>query len=125
VHLVLHWPAFTSVIVAVPVQLRTSRIGQNRVFTPYMTVHLVISLPKKRIYTVYIWFWQTLHIRCGSKRFKGVAHFGLRLLALLLLTAQVWCSCSVSAKMIRDQRSREPWAVSSGVASSTSSTDVR
>ena len=33
-----------------------SRVGQNRIYTPYMTVHLVISLPKipnvNRIYMV-------------------------------------------------------------------------
>jgi len=35
---------------------RIYRVGQNRIFTPYMTVYLVISLPKilhtHRIYTV-------------------------------------------------------------------------
>ena len=36
------------------------RVGQNRIFTPYMTLFLVLSLPKYRIYTVYIWFWPTL-----------------------------------------------------------------
>jgi hypothetical protein len=34
-----------------------SRVGQNRIYLPYMTVYLVISLQKYRIYTVYIWFW--------------------------------------------------------------------
>ena len=46
------------------------RVGQNCIYTPYMTVYLVISLPKYRIYTVYIWFWSTLcmclHIRESS-----------------------------------------------------------
>jgi len=37
-----------------------NRVG--RIYTPYMTVYLVISLPKNRIYTVYIWFWPTLNI---------------------------------------------------------------
>jgi len=27
----------------------------TRIYTPYMTVYLVISLPKKRIYTMYIY----------------------------------------------------------------------
>ena len=27
-----------------------------------MTVYLMISLPKYRIYTVYIWFWPTLGV---------------------------------------------------------------
>jgi len=30
----------------------TCRVGQNRAFTPYMTVYLVISLPKS-VYSVY------------------------------------------------------------------------
>jgi len=36
-----------------------ARVGQNRMYTPYMTVYFVISLQKYRIYTVYIWFWPT------------------------------------------------------------------
>jgi hypothetical protein len=41
------------------------RVGQNRICTPYMTVYLVIFLPKYRIYTVYTykWLWPTLHMR--------------------------------------------------------------
>ena len=37
------------------------RVGQNRIYTPYMTVYMVNSLPK-RPYThrIYIWFWPTL-----------------------------------------------------------------
>ena len=35
------------------------RVGQNRVYTPYITVCLMKSLQKNRIYTVYIWFWPT------------------------------------------------------------------
>jgi hypothetical protein len=49
----------------------TCRVGQNRIYTPYMTVNLVISLSKIPCihgvwfihlftYTVYIWFWPTL-----------------------------------------------------------------
>ena len=34
---------------------RISRVGQNRIYTPYMTVYLVISLPSMRILTVYIY----------------------------------------------------------------------
>ena len=37
-----------------------ARVGQNRINTPYMTVYLVVSLPKKRIYTVYIGFWPAI-----------------------------------------------------------------
>ena len=38
------------------------RVGQNRIYAPYMTVYLVISLPKIAYTAVYIWFWPTLHI---------------------------------------------------------------
>jgi hypothetical protein len=31
--------------------------AQSTVYTPYMTVYLAISLPKYRIYTVYVCFW--------------------------------------------------------------------
>ena len=46
---------------------RMYRVGHNRIYTPYMTVYFVISLPKFRIYTVYIWFWPTLQVRHFSK----------------------------------------------------------
>ena len=36
------------------------RVGQNRIYTPYMAAYLVISLPEIHIYTVCIWFWPTL-----------------------------------------------------------------
>ena len=48
------------------------RVGQNHIYTPYMTVHLVKSLPKipyiHRIYMVLanpthiVWIWRTQHI---------------------------------------------------------------
>ena len=41
------------------------RVGQNHVYTPYMTVHMVISLPKYRIYAVYIRFWSALQMIDG------------------------------------------------------------
>ena len=46
------------------------RVGQNRISTLYMTVYLVVSLPKlPYMYTVYIWFWPTLvMIGCGSPK---------------------------------------------------------
>jgi hypothetical protein len=37
------------------------RVGQNCIYT-YMTVYLVISLPKYGKYTVYVWFWPNLFI---------------------------------------------------------------
>jgi len=51
------------------------RVGQNRIYTPYLTVHLVISLSKKyRIYTVYIYiyilFWPTLFMCLIATRSK-------------------------------------------------------
>jgi hypothetical protein len=37
-----------------------SRAGQNRIYITYMTVYLVISLPKiPYINRIYIWFWPT------------------------------------------------------------------
>ena len=46
------------------------RVGQNRIYTPYMTVYLVISLPKYCIYTVYKWFWPTLHMNVSVSDVK-------------------------------------------------------
>jgi hypothetical protein len=50
-------------------QLQVCRVGQNRIYTPYMTVYLVDSLQKipymHRIYIyiyIYIWFWPTLQV---------------------------------------------------------------
>jgi len=38
-----------------------TRVGQKRIYTPYMTVYLVIPLPKiPYIHRIYIWFWPTL-----------------------------------------------------------------
>ena len=50
--------------VVVLVRCARSRVGQNCIYAPYMTVYLVISLPTYRIYTVYIWFWPTLAKSC-------------------------------------------------------------
>ena len=40
------------------------RVGQNRIYTPYMTVYLVVSLPKNISYMHHIylsiWLWPTL-----------------------------------------------------------------
>jgi hypothetical protein len=38
------------------------KVGQNRIYTPYMTVYLVNFYQKYHIYTVYIWFWPTVYI---------------------------------------------------------------
>ena len=37
------------------------------IYTPHMTVYLVISLPEYRTYTVYIGFWLTVKIRCSPE----------------------------------------------------------
>jgi hypothetical protein len=46
------------------------RVGQNCIYTPYMTVCLVISLSKiPYIHRIYVWLWPTLHVCsnwCGS-----------------------------------------------------------
>ena len=40
-----------------------SRVGQKRIYTPYMTAYLVISLPKlPYIYCTYRWFWPNFQI---------------------------------------------------------------
>jgi len=39
------------------------RVGQNHIYSPYMTVYLVIFCRKYRTYTVYIWLWPTLCIQ--------------------------------------------------------------
>ena len=47
------------------VTLHITRVGQNRIYTPYMAVYLVISLSKRTrvyIYCAYKWFWPTLHV---------------------------------------------------------------
>jgi len=48
------------------------RVGQNRIYTPYMTVCMVISLPKYRIHTVYIWFWPTLQMWSAHRLYIGL-----------------------------------------------------
>jgi len=48
------------------------RVGHNRIYTPYMTVYLVISCQKNRIHTVYIWFWPTLVLLCCGQKCERV-----------------------------------------------------
>ena len=39
------------------------RVGQDRIYAPYMTVHFVISLPEiPHIHRIYKWFWPTLQM---------------------------------------------------------------
>jgi hypothetical protein len=67
-----------------------ARVGQNRIYTPYMTVYLMISLPKilyiytvyDRIYgdfpaknTLYVWFWPTLMYACICVYQEGMCVF--------------------------------------------------
>ena len=43
--------------------LQMCKVGQDRTYAPYMTVYLVISLPKMLyIHCIYRWFWPTLQI---------------------------------------------------------------
>jgi len=49
-----------------------SRVGQNRIYAPYMTVYLVIFLPKTpcihhTVYAINVWFWPTLIISHSHK----------------------------------------------------------
>jgi hypothetical protein len=47
-------------------------VGQNRIYAPYMTVYLVISLPKiPYIHRIYIWIWPTLCIYTVYGRIFG------------------------------------------------------
>ena len=63
-----------------------SRVGQNCIYTPYMTVCMVISLPKIRIYTVYIYRCMVL----ANPNDKGVP-------PCLCLSL---CACPVSYKAV-------------------------
>jgi len=55
------------------------RVGQNRIYSPHVTVYLVISLPKiPCIYTVYIWFWPTL--------FMWAVNYTARMIFLILIS---------------------------------------
>jgi len=67
----LHPPQHGGVCVCVCTIPQVIRDGQNCTYTSYMTVYLVISLPKipymHPIYTVYIWFWPTLQVMDATK----------------------------------------------------------
>jgi hypothetical protein len=48
-----------------------SRVGQNCIYALYMTVYLVISLPKvPYIHRIYKWSWPALLMREESKRLR-------------------------------------------------------
>ena len=43
------------------IQWIMARVGQNRIYTAYITVDMAISLPKiPYTHRIYIWFWPTL-----------------------------------------------------------------
>ena len=44
-----HWP------VTCGARLLVSRVGQNRIYTQFMTIYLVIFLPKHRNYIIHIY----------------------------------------------------------------------
>jgi hypothetical protein len=65
-HLLHNWLEFSFDGVLV-LSSRIFRVGQNRIYTPYMTVLLVISPPKiPYVHRIYIWFWPTLRIFCEA-----------------------------------------------------------
>ena len=55
-------------------QCNICRVGQNRIYTLYMTVCMVNSLPKI-LYThrIYIWFWPTLNIWCAQQHVRDLS----------------------------------------------------
>ena len=54
--------------------LRYFRVGQNRIYTPYMTVYLVIPCPKcSEIPYMYKWFWPTLRTYDSSQPYTQLA----------------------------------------------------
>ena len=58
------------------------RVGHNRIYAPYMTVYLVISLPKvPYIHRIYIWSWPTLLM------------FGLEAAGLIVFICRVGQNC--------------------------------
>jgi hypothetical protein len=51
----------------------TRRVGQNRIYTPYITVYMAVFLPKiLYIHRIYICFWPTLYIRCTYVTFREI-----------------------------------------------------
>ena len=62
VHLMSAAAAARATSAVVGGEVRMCRVGQNRVYTPYMTVCIVISLPKYRIYIVYTYMCMVLAI---------------------------------------------------------------
>ena len=49
------------------------RVGQNLIYTPYMTVCMVISLLNIPYIRIYVWFWPTLGLPCGLEKAKDKA----------------------------------------------------
>jgi hypothetical protein len=47
----------------------TIRVGQNRIYALYMTVYLVISLPK-----ISLWFWPTLYMISTQHTYTYTEH---------------------------------------------------
>jgi len=77
-----------------------TRVGQNRKYTPYMTIWPYIwwfLCQKCRLYTVCIWFWPTLHttsktcecccgvLPCHSSRQKRLKHWTITFLIIDVL----------------------------------------
>ena len=94
-----------------PLNCRTGgmyRVGQNRIYTPYMTVYLVISLSKLPcVYTECMWFWPILGMHGGHTLLGSVIStwcqssiiIGQASIALTLFPATTHCirSCAAAA----------------------------
>ena len=44
--------------------LRMVRVGQNRVFAPYMTACMVNFMPKISYIPINVWYWPALRMVC-------------------------------------------------------------
>jgi len=78
------WPETCRKHLNVRLWTQTCRVGQNRIYTPYMTVYLVIFLPNiPNIHRIYIWFWPTFKLdhppQFGSRLDQSLICFNVRL----------------------------------------------
>jgi hypothetical protein len=54
---------------------RMIRVGQNRIYTPYMTVYLVISLPKiPYIHRIYIYIYIYIYMVLANPTYDWLQH---------------------------------------------------
>jgi uncharacterized membrane protein YidH (DUF202 family) len=79
------------------------RVGQNRMYTPYMRIWPYIrwfSCQKYRTYTVYIWFWSTL-VLCV-----------MRVCECVCIVVVCACVCAFSPETCMTQNMSVIWVVS-------------